>query len=456
MANLPNTDGCLGRGAWTSDWARRADQGEDGDLSERDDYVLHEHDVDLHDSSAAARQEARTQAARFAQISAQLPCCVFQLECSDDGEVHFSFLGANCQVLCGVAWARLKQAPELLAERVAGPHQASFRDALQVAISERAPWFWEGPLQTQGPRRWLQVTAQPQPDDQRRGVCVSVGMLLDITDRKVNEAALERALEDVTEAGSKERLRAQVLRDTCQRLSQRNRSLEAQHEGWERTEKSAALARLALGLAHEINNPLAGVTYMFEALQSGTLPAERQGDYARSVEAGLLRIQGTTHSLLQYAQPTPPLLGRCAWPDIAAAALSRLQPALAARGLELQLELGRGRGAVCGDPRLLEEALTRVLLNAVHASAPGSLIRITLRRGEGRLGLTVHDHGTGIPAEYLDYVCDPFFTTKQQGEGTGLGLATATRMLQVQKGTLEIDSVEGEGTQVTLWAKTTS
>lgn len=442
------------RGAWQDDWSGRDDGVDDLDGVDGVDALGEAYPCGAND----AADGTDTPAARALQLSARLPCCIFELECEVGGGARFSFLGANSLAVCGVAWECLKEDPDALAECVDMAHREGFQRSFQAALAHDAAWNWEGPLQSaQSPQspRWLQIRAEPrgtEPGTRRR---VWAGILQDVTLRRASEAALERALADMNEATSKERLRTQALRDTCARLAERNRTLEAQSVGWERHEKSTALARLALGLAHEINNPLAGVTYMFEALQSGTLPSDRRGDYARSVEAGLQRIQSTTHSLLQYAHPPPPCMGPCAWPAVVAAAKVRLQSALASRNLQLVTQWGRGgktKGAVRGDPKLLEDALTHVLLNAVHASRPGARIELALQRADGHLGLVVCDHGPGIPAEYVGCVCDPFFTTKQQGEGTGLGLATASRMLEVQRGRLEIDSVEGEGTRVTLWA----
>ena len=421
MANIPGSHDMALRGTWQSEWSRRA---------------------------GAIRRVA--QADNFERLSGQMPGCAFQLLRSADGSLTFRLLSPRCEALLGVAQSRLMQCPELLTERVARAQQSSFQQAMQSALEGGTAWSWEGPLQGDLPQRWLQVQAQPQAA--ARGARTWVGLFLDVTEHHASLSTLERALADMAETATKERLRAVALAETCKRLTEQNRALAEQQRGWEQRDKSAALARLALGLAHEINNPLAGVTYMFEALQSGCLPAPRQSDYVRSIEAGLRRIQDTTQSLLQYAHPTPPQIAACDWASLVREALARVELALRARGLQVRQRLRRTQSAIHGDASLLRQALIQVLVNAVHASSPGATLEICLRRSPGRLGVEVRDHGTGIPAELLAYVCDPFFTTKQQGEGTGLGLASATRMLQAQKGELAIDSVEGEGTRVTLWA----
>jgi two-component system NtrC family sensor kinase len=97
--------------------------------------------------------------------------------------------------------------------------------------------------------------------------------------------------------------------------------------------------------------------------------------------------------------------------------------------------------------------LVNLLQNAAFAMAPkgGGRVALTARRTtEGNVQLEVRDSGCGISPEHLDRVCDPFFTTRQQGEGTGLGLTLVRQIVDAAGGTLQIESVPGEGTLVRL------
>jgi two-component system NtrC family sensor kinase len=103
-----------------------------------------------------------------------------------------------------------------------------------------------------------------------------------------------------------------------------------------------------------------------------------------------------------------------------------------------------------GDRAQLMQAFFNILINAVHASPIGGTVIIRLRTRGGRVLLRVLDHGPGIPQALIGRVCDPFFTTKPQGEGTGLGLALTLGIVEAHKGELTFDSREGEGTRVTM------
>ena len=96
--------------------------------------------------------------------------------------------------------------------------------------------------------------------------------------------------------------------------------------------------------------------------------------------------------------------------------------------------------------RLMEN----LILNALDASIPGSPIDVKVYTTDTHAKLTVSDHGKGIPPEHLPHVTDPFFTTKTRGKGTGLGLSIVSTIVRDADGKLELDSMPGVGTSVTI------
>lgn len=402
---------------------------------------------------------ATQEAARSAQLeiykklAASLPGVVFTLVRDATGDDAFTYLSPGCEALFGVPAGALCGALSAFLERVEAPRHAEFRRSLADSAMRLSPWTWEGRIETGHTKGvWVQSTARPLA--RADGSIEWVGLFLDVSERKRTEAGLELALADLAELGARERLRAEALIEARERLLDTNKQLVANQAKVVQLEKASSLGRLATGLAHEINNPLAGVMYMFEALQHGQLSAAQQREYTAMINAGLLRIQNTVSSLLQYAQPRTPDLAMVDLADVVAQALGAARPALETRQVALVNGLASGRTAVHADPIQLAQALVNVLLNAAQASPVQSAIEIGVERRVGRVGLWVADHGAGIPPEYVHRVCDPFFTTKRQGEGTGLGLATAQRIVDAHGGELSIESREGRGTRVTLWLPT--
>ena len=103
---------------------------------------------------------------------------------------------------------------------------------------------------------------------------------------------------------------------------------------------------------------------------------------------------------------------------------------------------------VWADPGRIKQVLLNILVNAVQAISGRGQIRIRTSVTEGKLRLSIHDSGCGIPATLRERVFDPFFSTKPSG--TGLGMAIARRIVESHQGSIEIDSVEGQGCSVTL------
>ena len=129
-----------------------------------------------------------------------------------------------------------------------------------------------------------------------------------------------------------------------------------------------------------------------------------------------------------------------------------IQPEREKCGIDLEDQLGDYELPVFGNSSEMEQVFLNLLLNATHAmGAGGKLSLAQVEAGaEGTLGIYVEDTGAGIPREYLERVWEPFFSTKSEGHGTGLGLAVCLSVIQSHGGTIEIDSEEGMGTRVTV------
>jgi PAS domain S-box-containing protein len=265
----------------------------------------------------------------------------------------------------------------------------------------------------------------------------------EITARKQAEEALERAVRELAEMTEKERDRARQLEDANARiLEEREKLIQA--------EKLSSVGLLAAGVAHEINNPLAGVMACVKALREETIAADRREEYYEAVRDGLDRIRATVQGLLDYARPRPNTEKTVQPGELVRSCLLLLAPQLRKKNVQV-VESCDPALEIRGDRSQLLQSVMNVLLNAIHASPPGSEVTVGSRPGPGAtVDVRITDHGPGIPKEHLSKITDPFFTTKPEGQGTGLGLAVTLGIVQSHGGELLFDTEPGRGTTVIL------
>ena len=213
-------------------------------------------------------------------------------------------------------------------------------------------------------------------------------------------------------------------------------------------EKYAALAQLALGAAHEINNPLLGILSHLELELKSATSVEGRIEIEQCIE-GTKRISTTIRGLLNYARPGPLLLSKINLDRLVNETLAFLchQPLL--RGIQLENKVPGDLPAIRADANQLSQVLMNLLLNAAQATPPGGSIVISAKKVkfEENIEITVADTGMGIPADILPHVFEPFFTTKR-GKGTGLGLSICHAYVRSHNGDIRIESLPNRGTRV--------
>jgi signal transduction histidine kinase len=215
-------------------------------------------------------------------------------------------------------------------------------------------------------------------------------------------------------------------------------------------EKYAALAQLALGAAHEINNPLLGILSHLELeLKVATDPEQRQE--IEQCIAGAKRISSTLHGLVNYARPGPLVLSKISLHRLVTDTLAFIEHQPMLRGKQLTNEVPRDLPHIRADANQLSQVLMNLLLNAAEATAEGGRVTISASKLTyvDNIEIRVSDTGSGIPPDILAHVFDPFFTTKR-GRGTGLGLSISQTYVRSHNGEIRVDSVQHHGTTVTL------
>src|SRR5438309_44121 len=247
------------------------------------------------------------------------------------------------------------------------------------------------------------------------------------------------------EGGDELAVLAREFNAMAQRLAARERELRAQGEALLRSERLAAIGRIAAQITHEIRNPLSSISLNAEELGERAPQARELCDaIVREVD----RLTGITEEYLRFARLPKPQLQRADANDIVRELLEFVRPELDSAGVSLELSLSPELPRVHADVAQLRQLLLNLLRNAREAMSGGGSLRVTTRATKATVEIEVRDSGPGIPAERLARIFDPFFTTKERG--TGLGLAMAQEIAQEHGGQLVCDSVPGRGTAFTL------
>jgi signal transduction histidine kinase len=231
--------------------------------------------------------------------------------------------------------------------------------------------------------------------------------------------------------------------DLCQRLADSQRSLTAASEQGFRSEKLAALGHLTAGVAHEINNPLAGMLNCVNLMQQEPTNRELHQRYLPLLHKGLKRIESIMRQLLNYGRVAPLRIHEVEIDTVILDCLELLGHRL--RNIVVNLDL-RFNSLCCIDSEAIKQVVMNIALNATQAMPNGGCLDISSREEKGVVVLTFADTGMGMSSELLDRIFDPFFTTKEVGEGTGLGLAVTQSLVQRLGGRIEVTSIPGQGT----------
>lgn len=238
-----------------------------------------------------------------------------------------------------------------------------------------------------------------------------------------------------------------MLESYKQHYSQRVRDLEHQavSERLARTEHLAEIGQLAASLAHELKNPLAGISGAVQVIRDDLSTDDPHRPVLDEVLRQINRLDNTVKDLLAYARPKAPVIVPCRIDLVLerTTALLRREPAFKRVRLEVTCQRDIDLAA---DEHQLEQVLVNLLLNAAQASEPGGCVRLTVANDGDEALISVEDEGSGMEPETLRRALEPFFTTKARG--TGLGLSICRRIISAHGGALDIHSQPGAGTRV--------
>jgi two-component system, NtrC family, sensor kinase len=229
-----------------------------------------------------------------------------------------------------------------------------------------------------------------------------------------------------------------------------------------RAEKLAAVGRLAAGVVHEINNPLATIAACAEALETrvgegaygASAEVEDLRDYLQLIRAEAFRCKQITNGLLDFSRARQAQHTAVGVGGVVESAARLLQHQKRGPAVEIKVEVEPGLPAVSGDAGQLQQAVVILAENGVDAMPGGGTLTLRARRAEAEEGgilIEVEDTGVGIEPEIRERIFDPFFTTKEVGRGTGLGLAVCYGIVTEHGGRVSVNSTPGRGTLFAVW-----
>ncbi len=242
-----------------------------------------------------------------------------------------------------------------------------------------------------------------------------------------------------------------IYRDVTEKTRHQAEALRAAH--------LASLGELSAGLAHEINNPTNGIINYAQILAGRSRPESKEYDIARRIQKEGERMAGIVKSLLSFARPRNEQKVPVSIHEILSDCLALTAALVRKDGIRLKTDLPSDLPLIIANPQQIQQVFLNIINNAHYAlnqKFPGTseekIIEITCWKIPDRehptLRIMFHDRGTGVPADLVDKVMNPFFTTKPSNRGTGLGLSISHGIISDHQGQMRIESGEGEFTRV--------
>jgi signal transduction histidine kinase len=234
-----------------------------------------------------------------------------------------------------------------------------------------------------------------------------------------------------------------------QQLRESREEIERLHRTqMSRAEHLATLGELATGLAHEIRNPLAGIAGVIEIVGRDLPSTSPARAVVKDVRLEITRISRTLTDLLETARPRKPEVRRSNLNTTVEHAVMLARQQVLSKPIKIELQKEPDLPEVEHDSGQVHQVLLSLLLNAVQAMDGAGTVRVEIGSQAGYASVVVSDTGRGISPQNLPNIFRPFYTTR--GDGTGLGLSLAQRIVEDHHGRIEVSSVVGQGSRFTV------
>jgi two-component system, NtrC family, sensor histidine kinase HydH len=216
---------------------------------------------------------------------------------------------------------------------------------------------------------------------------------------------------------------------------------EAKQEKF-RLDRLSAIGQIAAGVAHEINNPLGGISLCFNNLMKTKMDEATRQQHIDVINSGFERIQSTVKHLLDFSKNSSLSTSRLSINNVVRSVLKLAEYTVTKQGIQLVEKLAQGNPEVVADSGKLEQVFLNLMINAVQAMSGKGVLTVKTSQSEEECLVSISDTGPGIPRDILPRIFDPFFTTKGPREGTGLGLSVSKALIEQHKGQITVETSE--------------
>ncbi len=231
--------------------------------------------------------------------------------------------------------------------------------------------------------------------------------------------------------------------------------LQDTQAGLIQAEKLSSLGQLAASIAHEVNNPLSGVLVYTQLLSkkinNGQFSKDTALQYLGNMETELTRSTKLIRNLLDFGRQTPPALRETDINEVLERAVDLIVHSTKMQHIEVVKEYAAVLPRFSADPDQLLQVFINLILNSIQAMTEGGTLLLRTDVEKGQIRIDIQDTGCGITQENMRKLFTPFFTTKKEVKGVGLGLAVSYGIIQRHHGQITVKSKEGEGTVFSIY-----
>lgn len=246
-----------------------------------------------------------------------------------------------------------------------------------------------------------------------------------------------------------------ITKALADRIEQRTQVIKDDLARFAQDDRLASLGRLVASVCHEINNPITSIVtfnkLILSYLRENKSPLEGSAGFERYLDLSIreaLRCGSIVNNLLTFARQKSVEAKDIDLIEVVRTIMMLTKHQLESSQVEYEVNLPKAPFKICGDSAQIQQCLMNLIFNAIESMPEGGKLTISggLDDGKDMVWLTVADNGLGIKPEDLSHIFEPFYSTKVDGKGVGLGLSMTYGIIREHNGVIEVDSKQGKGT----------
>jgi len=367
---------------------------------------------------------------RYREIASSIPGVVYQALIKKDGSISLLFVSEGTRELYGLEPEEVQADMSKMFDIIDPEDLDKYKQMVTETRNNLGDLTLELRMKLKtGELKWIRVVSRPHL--LLDGSIIRNGVVYDITEHKWVEEQVRRYSEE--------------LEEKVKERTEQIRNLERRHAD---SEKLAATGRMAARIAHEINNPLAGIKNSFLLVKDAISPKHPYYKYVGIIEKEIDRIARIVHRTFDLYRPDQEAPKKFSISAVIGDIVALLEPSASKSKIEFEVKVPETPITVTLQEGYLTQVLFNVINNAIEASPMKGIIKINAILADQVLTIVIVDQGCGIPEEIRSNIFEPFFTTKshQATGGLGLGLSVSKSMVEAMGGNIDFETETGKGT----------